>query len=87
MSEVSDEDVRRIQLSRWRKRMWQAKNIAYVGMAVLLAGLISWWLSGTSGWSLPLPAVPVVLLALGVLIYLGGRAWLFWLKMRRNRPE
>jgi hypothetical protein len=87
LGEVSDEDLRRIQHKRWRKRTWQAKNVTYIGMAVLMAGIFGWWLIEPTGWSLPLPPVPIVLLALGVLIYLCGRGWLFWLRMRRNRPQ
>jgi len=87
LGEVTEEDLSRIRRRRWRYRVWQAKNLTYLGMAALVAGVIWWWVSGPEGWTLPLPMLPIVLIGLGLLTYLGGRAWLFWLRMRRNRPD
>lgn len=86
LGELSDEDVKQLERRRWRKRLYQAANVTYVAMSLLIIGAIWWWLSGEGGWDFPPPAGAVLLVALGVLGYFLGRGWLFWLRMPRNRP-
>jgi len=83
--EASEQDLQRLVLRRWRKRMYRAQNIAYLGMAALIGGGVWWWLGASPGGIAPMPAV--ALIAVGVLAYAGGRGWLFWLKMKSNRPR
>lgn len=87
LGELSDDDIKRLEHQRWRKRIYIARNVVYLGMAALLVGALWWFMVGTGGLVFPPPALSVVLLVLGGVVYLGGRSWLLWLKMKRNRPE
>lgn len=84
LGELSEHDLQRLEHRNWRKRMYRAQNISYLGMAALVAGGIWWWAAAGARGMVPLPAA--VLIAAGVITYAGGRGWLFWLKMKRNRP-
>ncbi len=87
LGEMTKEDVDRLKRRRWRRRVWQSKNATYLAMTALVVGAIWWWLAEPEGWTLPPPYLPIGLIVLGGLGYLGGRAWLFWLRLKRNRPE
>jgi len=87
LGEMSSADLDRLKLRRWRRRVWQAKNVTYGAMTALVLGAIWWFLVEPQGWELPPPAVAVVLVVLGALSYLAGRVWLFWLQLKRNRPD
>ncbi|QKK01508.1 MAG: zinc ribbon domain-containing protein [Pseudomonadota bacterium] len=86
MGELSQEDVDRIARRYWRRQVYRASNITYFGMTLLVVGAIWWWLAEPAGWALPPPPVAVGLVSLGVAVYLAARVWLFWLRLRRNRP-
>lgn len=87
LDEMSQEDVNRLKLRRWRRRVFQAKNATYLAMTALVVGALWWWLAEPQGWEMPPPVVAIVLAALGAVGYVGARGWLFWLKLRRNRPD
>ncbi len=87
LGEMSDEDVRKLEIRRWRKHVHRATNATYVSMAAVIIGVLWWWMSSPVAWQLPPPALTIVLIVFGGVGYIGGRAWLFWLRMRRNRPE
>lgn len=87
LGEMSEEDIKQVERQRWSKHVYIARNSAYLGMAALLVGAMWWFMAGTGGLVLPPPPLSVVLLVLGVVVYTGGRGWLFWLKMKRNRPD
>lgn len=88
LGEMSSDEIKNVARRRWRKRVYTARNTAYLGMATLVAGAIWWFMYGTGGGGLVLPPPPatVVLLTVGAVVYLGGRAWVFWLTLKRNRP-
>lgn len=67
--------------------MWQSKNITYLAMTALVVGTMWWWLVEPQGWILPPPILPIGLIVVGGLAYLTGRARLFWLRLKRNRPD
>lgn len=87
LGEMSEEDVGRMQRRRWRKRVWQSKNLTYAAMTALVVGAIWWWFTEPQGWALPLPVLPTGLIILGGVAYVSGRGWLFWLRLKRNRPD
>lgn len=87
LGEMSREDVSRLKRRRWRRRVWQAKNVTYAAMTALVGGMLWWFLVEPQGWILPPPVVPIVLIFLGAAAYVAGRVWLFWLRMKRNRPD
>lgn len=87
LGEMSEHDIEQLERQRWRKRIYIARNVTYLGMTALVVGAIWWFMVGTGGLVLPPPPLSVVLLALGVVVYLGGRGWLLWLRMKRNRPH
>lgn len=87
LGELSEADVTRLEARRWRRRVWQSKNVTYAAMTALVIGAIWWWLAEPQGWTLPPPVLPIGLIVLGGVAYLAGRVWLFWLKMERNRPR
>ncbi|QOC22414.1 hypothetical protein IC757_15605 [Wenzhouxiangella sp. AB-CW3] len=86
LGEMSDEDVRKLELRRWRKRVHRASNLTYMAMAAIIIGILWWWMSSPVAWQLPPPVVTIILVIFGGAGYVGGRVWLFWLRMRRNRP-
>lgn len=86
LQEMSEEDIARLEARRWRKRVWQSKNVTYLSMTSLVVGAIWWWLAEPEGWTMPPPILPISLIVLGGVAYVAGRAWLFWLRMKKNRP-
>ncbi|WP_376691878.1 hypothetical protein [Wenzhouxiangella sp. EGI_FJ10409] len=87
LGEMSNEDVSRLKRRRWRRHVWQAKNITYVAMTALVGGMLWWFLVEPQGWVLPPPILPIGLIILGAVGYLVGRVRLFWLQLKRNRPQ
>ena len=87
LRELSEEDLARMQRRRWRKRVWQSKNVTYAAMTLLVVGALWWYLTEPLGWTVPAPLLPVGLIGLGAAAYLAGRVWLFWLRMKKNRPD
>lgn len=86
LGEMTAEELDRVAHRRWRKRLYQAANLTYVAMTLLIVGAVWWWLAAPEGWVLPPPVGAIALVMIGVAAYLAGRVWLFWLRMRRNRP-
>lgn len=87
LGEMSEQDVQRAAQRRWRQRVYIAKNVTYIAMTLLIIGAVWWWLVEPEGWVLPPPIGGISLVIIGIAAYLVGRVWLFWLKMRRNRPS
>lgn len=87
LGEMSEDDLKQLERRRWRQRIYVARNVAYLGMAALLVGALWWFMAGSGALVMPPPALSVVLLVLGVVVYVGGRGWLLWLNMKRNRPD
>ncbi|RFF26953.1 MULTISPECIES: zinc ribbon domain-containing protein [unclassified Wenzhouxiangella] len=83
LGELTEENLARIRQRRWSKRVYLAKNLTYLGMTLVIVGAIWWWMAG---WRSPVPQGAVFLIALGFLGYLVSRGWLFWLRLKRNRP-
>jgi len=75
-----------MELRRWRRKVWRAKNMAYTAMALLIVGAVWWWLVEPAGWTIPPPPLPVGLIMLSGIGYVIARGWLLWLNMKRNRP-
>lgn len=86
LAELGPEDVSRMELRRWRRKVWRAKNMAYTAMALLIVGAVWWWLVEPAGWTIPPPPLPVGLIMLSGIGYVIARGWLLWLNMKRNRP-
>jgi hypothetical protein len=87
LGEMTEDDVRQLEIRRWRKNVYRATNVTYMAMAAMIVGILWWWMTSPTAWQLPPPAAAVVLIVFGLVGYAGGRSWLFWLRMRRNRPE
>lgn len=86
LAELGPEDVSRMELRRWRRKVWRAKNMTYTAMALLIVGAVWWWLVEPAGWTIPPPPLPVGLIMLSGVGYVIARGWLLWLNMKRNRP-
>lgn len=84
LGEVSEEEAERLALTRWKDRSYRALNISYVGLTLALAGAIWWWVNGDAGWGWPVPQHILLTAALGVVIYIAGRSWVWWLRF--NKP-
>lgn len=87
LGEMTDEDVAHFNRKRWRKRVYYAANLTYVAMTLCIGGAAWWWMATPDAWGYPAPTGAVLLVALGVVVYVVSRGWLFWLRMRRNRPS
>jgi len=87
LGEMSQKDVDQLKRRNWRRRVWRAKNVTYAAMTALVVGLIWWYVQEPVGWLLPPPVVPTLLIFLGTLAYAIARIRLFWLRLKRNRPD
>lgn len=87
MGEMSAEDVDRMKRRRWRRHVYIASNFTYLGMTLLVVGAAWWWLVEPDGWVLPPPIMAVSLAIIGAATYVAARAWVFWLRLKRNRPD
>src|SRR5690625_7265850 len=86
LAELGPEDISRMELRRWRRKVWRAKNMTYTAMALLIVGAVWWWLVEPAGWTIPPPPLPVGLIMLSGIGYVIARGWLLWLNLKRNRP-
>lgn len=86
LGSLSSSDMDRLARQRWRRHADRAANATYVALAMLVIGAIWWFGAPPQGWFLPPPLATLVLVPLGLVLYLLGRSWLFWLRLPRNRP-
>lgn len=84
VGELSESDRDRLLVRRWRDRIYRARNLTYLAMTLVVAGLIIWWLTEPQGLVLPIGLVPGLLLGLGLIGYVAGWSWLVWLRMRQD---
>lgn len=85
LGKISEEERERLVLRRWRTRLYQARNVTYLAMTLVVAGMLWWWLAPPSGLALPVPVPAALLLGLGMVLYLAGWCWIVWLRLTRNR--
>lgn len=81
---MSEQQRQTLLIRRWRDRIYRARNATYVAMALAVCGLIGWWASEPQGLALPVPEIPSILLALGIVGYLVSWVWLLWVRWRGN---
>lgn len=86
LGELTEQEIHKLEMRRWRKRVYQATNVTYLAMAAIIIGVLWWWMTSPTAWQLPPPAMAVVLIVFGLVAYVVGRSWLFWLRMGKNRP-
>lgn len=84
LADLDEDERERLLVRRWRDRIYRARNFTYLAMALVVAGMIAWWLAEPQGLMLPIGTVPGVLLAVGVLGYVAAWGWLLWLKLQRD---
>jgi len=87
---VGDLDPRerqRLVLRRWRARARRARAVTYAAMGLVVAGALVWWLTPPPGLTPPVGMPAAVLLALGIVSYLGGWVWLLYLQSIRPRSR
>jgi hypothetical protein len=84
IGEVTEEEALRLALGRWKDQTYRALNISYLGLTLAVAGAIWWWVDGDPGWGWPVPQQILLVAALGVVIYVAGRARVWWLRF--NKP-
>lgn len=84
LGELTESDRQQLQLRRWRDRLYRARNVTYAAMALVVVGVIAWWMAEPQGLTLPLPTVPGVLLGFGFLAYLASWGWLIWLRTQAD---
>ncbi len=87
IAEVSEEEVEKLALQRWKEQTYRALNISYLGMTLAVAGAIWWWVSGDPGWSWPVSRPAISLASLGAVVYVAGRIRVWWLRFNKPKPE
>jgi hypothetical protein len=87
IAEISEEEVEKLALQRWKEQTYRALNISYLGMALAVAGAIWWWVSGDPGWSWPVSRPAISLASLGAVVYVAGRIRVWWLRFNKPKPE
>src|SRR5690625_7302773 len=75
LAELGPEDVSRMELRRWRRKVWRAKNMTYTAMALLIVGAGWRWLVEPAGWTIPPPPLPVGLIMLSGIGYGVACGW------------
>jgi len=85
IAELSEEETEKLALKRWKDHSYRALNISYVGLTLAVAAAIWWWVSGEPGWGWPAPVAAIGLAALGAVVYVLGRSWVWWLRF--NKPK
>lgn len=81
---LSQEQRERLALRRWRDRVYRARNFTYLAMALVVAGLIAWWIGEPQGLTLPMTSLAGYLLGAGAAAYLISWSWLLWLRFRHD---
>lgn len=84
IGELSETDRERLQIRRWRDRIYRARNLTYVAMTLVIAGLIGWFATGPPGLAWPVELIPGVLLGFGFVGYVASWGWLAWLRLRED---
>ncbi len=85
LTDLSSEDQERLATRRWKRLLYRALTLSYLGLTMAVAGAAWWWSSGTYGWELPPPVTAFALLLLGAVVYLLARLWMLWLRLQRKR--
>jgi len=85
LGSLSDAQREQLRLRRWKRRLYRALNLSYLGLALLLTGIAVWWFSGPSGSIPPLTGWGIGLAVLGCAVYLIGRGWSGLLRLERRR--
>lgn len=84
VGELSEPDRERLLVRRWRDRIYRARNLTYLAMTLVVAGMIAWWLTGPPGLALPIALVPGLLVGVGFVGYIASWSWLIWLRMLQD---
>ena len=87
LGDISDEDRKRLEIERWKDKVYRATNFSYLALTSLIVGVLWWWMSGAGAWVMPPPIPAFVLIVMGVIGYLVGRGWLLWLRIGPGRPD
>lgn len=88
LAELTSEERAELERRQLRRRLFQARTVTQIAMGVVVIALLWWWLGGEPLMlDFPAPLVPLTLVVLGLLGYLGGWGWLLYLRwdFRRSR--
>lgn len=86
LGELSLEEQERMKWRRRKRQLYRAANLSYLALTFLVIGAIWWWFHGPEGWVLPPPMGGISLVVVGAALYVVARCWIFWLRLKRNRP-
>ncbi|MGK7296437.1 MAG: hypothetical protein ACNS61_11530 [Candidatus Wenzhouxiangella sp. M2_3B_020] len=84
VGELSESEREKLAMRRWRDRIYRARNLTYVAMTLVVAGLIAWFVAEPRGLALPIGMFPGVLLGVGLIGYVASWGWLAWIKFRED---
>lgn len=84
VGELSESERKILLERRWRDRIYRARNLTYLAMSLVMAGMIAWWMTGPPGLALPIGMVAGVLLGSGIVGYVASWSWLIWLRMMQD---
>jgi len=86
LGELTAGEQERLQRRRWKRQVYRATNLSYLGLTALVIGAMWWWFAEPQGWALPPPLPAVSMVIVGAAVYLVARCWMLWLRLGRNRP-
>lgn len=89
LAELSAEEIETLKRRHHKSRLFRTRMIAQLAMGVTVIGLLWWWLGGVPmvlDWP-PRSPWPMLLSVLGLLTYVGGQGWLYYLRWRFRREN
>jgi len=82
--QLDQTERQRLEFRRWRDRIYRAQNLAHAAMAIVVFGLLGWWLAEPRGLTLPIASLPLALMSAGLVGYAVSWGWLLWLRYMRD---
>lgn len=88
IGELDQAERDKLAFRRWRAQLYRARNVSYVSMALVVIGMLVWWMTPPQGLVPPAGTTAAVLMGGGLIGYLGSWGWMLWLRYMRapNRP-
>lgn len=83
LADLTPEEQKRRAWRRHRRLVYRARMVTYLGMTLVIVGLILWYLIGGQGLQLPPGPGATLAMGVGLTVYLGAWVYLLWVRWQR----